>query len=125
MPMKNLVQPFLDSQGITPYRFWHDTGISRVTAYKLYNDASYIPGADVLVKICDAYKIQPGVILVWTPDNEGSNTPDNEDSNQHDLTKQENKTQKQGGAIADNNPSLKRRCIHSFLAVILDLPESA
>ena len=63
--MKNQIQTFLDERGITPYRFWHDTGISRVTAYRLYNDPNYIPGADVLVKICDTYQIQPGVILVW------------------------------------------------------------
>lgn len=124
MPMKNLVQPFLDTQGITPYRFWHDTGISRVTAYKLYNDATYIPGADVLVKICDRYKIQPGVILVWTPDSKGGN--------QNDLNKQEvfneeeeDVPQKQIGETVDNNPSFKCQGTRSFFAVVPDVPKSA
>lgn len=63
MPLKNLVKPFLDKKGITPYRLWHDTGISRVTAYKLYNDENYVPGGDVLSLICDAYEIQPGTLI--------------------------------------------------------------
>lgn len=70
--MKNLIKPFLDKLGITPYRFWHDTGVSRVTAYKLYNDPAYIPGADVLVRICDTYMIQPGVILVWVSEDDST-----------------------------------------------------
>ncbi|HLO50322.1 MAG TPA: helix-turn-helix transcriptional regulator, partial [Kamptonema sp.] len=69
--MKNLIKPFLDERSITPYRFWQTTKISRVTAYRLYNDPTYIPGADVLTNICDTYKIQPGVVLLWTPE-EGS-----------------------------------------------------
>lgn len=68
--MKNLIKPFLDERSITPYRFWQTTKISRVTAYRLYNDPMYIPGADVLTNICDAYRVQPGAILLWTPEKE-------------------------------------------------------
>ena len=87
--MKNKIQPFLDERGITPYRFWHDTGISRVTAYKLYNDSTYIPGADVLVKICDTYQIQPGVILVWFSEEDDSSQGQNPPSGVEEKQRQE------------------------------------
>lgn len=53
------------------YRFWQDTQLSRSTAYRLYNDPSYIPTGDVLEKICSSYRIKPGVILDWEPNDEG------------------------------------------------------
>lgn len=116
--MKNTIKPFLDGLGITPYRFWHDTGISRVTAYKLYNEPTYIPGADVLVKICDTYKIQPGAILVWLSDDEGDE--------QNDLTKQEDfKEQRQGINTVNNSPPHRRHQPRSLLSIVPEVPESA
>lgn len=63
--MKHKIAEFIKSKGITPYRFWKETGLSRPTAYRLCGDATYLPSGEVLEKICDAYKIQPGEILEW------------------------------------------------------------
>lgn len=66
MSVFNRIQELIDSRGISVYRFWKDTGIGRDTAYRLYNDRSYIPNGDVLDKICTAYRVQPGAILLWS-----------------------------------------------------------
>lgn len=67
MPVKNTIKDFLDSRGLTVYRFHKDTGLSQTTAYRLYNESAEIPRSDVMQKICDAYRIQPGEILRWVP----------------------------------------------------------
>ncbi|MBV8886129.1 MAG: helix-turn-helix transcriptional regulator [Chroococcidiopsidaceae cyanobacterium CP_BM_RX_35] len=116
--MKNIIKPFLDGLGISPYRFWHAAGISRVTAYKLYNDPTYIPGADVLVKICDTYQIQPGAILFWMSDDEGDD--------QKALVNQEKlQDLEQGGERDEMSPPHRHQRARSFLAVVQDIPESA
>lgn len=66
--MLNKIQEFIDSQGISRYRFWKDTGLGRDTAYRLCNDPTYVPTGNVLNKICEAYRVQPGEFLVWSPD---------------------------------------------------------
>jgi DNA-binding Xre family transcriptional regulator len=65
MPVKNKIKQFLDSRGITRYQFRKDTGVAQRTAYDLYDKPEQLPSPDVLRKICDAYEIQPGVILEW------------------------------------------------------------
>jgi hypothetical protein len=78
MPVFNRLKEFLDSRpdpmtgngSTSAYRFWKDTDLSRTTAYRLYNDSTYIPTGDVLDKICSTYRIKPGVILDWEPDEE-------------------------------------------------------
>lgn len=65
MPVINKIKPFLDAKGITPYQFRKDSGIAQRTAYDLYNNPSQLPSSSVLSKICDAYEIQPGVVLEW------------------------------------------------------------
>jgi DNA-binding Xre family transcriptional regulator len=118
MSMKNLIKPFLDQKGITPYRFWHDTGISRVTAYKLYNDSTYIPGADVLVSICDTYMIQPGLILEWVSDDDSSLQENTSVESEGITTKSKDKTSK-------NVSVQKKRNVRSLLEAVCDLPETA
>jgi DNA-binding Xre family transcriptional regulator len=66
MPVINKIKPFLQARGVTPYRFQRDVGIAQRTAYDLYNNPDQLPSSVVLSKICDAYKIQPGVVLEWT-----------------------------------------------------------
>lgn len=61
--MRNKIKSFLDRNGITPYKFKQDTGISLQTAYALYNNPNRIPRMSVLDKICETYQIQPGEIL--------------------------------------------------------------
>lgn len=65
MPVRNKIKEFLDTRGITPYRFRKDTGIAQRTAYDLYNNPDQLPSSTVLSKICDTYEIQPSVILEW------------------------------------------------------------
>lgn len=72
MTVINTVKEFLDSQGITPYRFGKDAGLAPKTAYDLYNKPEQLPSPDVLRKICDCYKVQPGVLMKWQ-ENGGSN----------------------------------------------------
>jgi DNA-binding Xre family transcriptional regulator len=75
--MLNRIKQFLDTRpdpiggtsSTSPYRFWQDTGIGRDTAYRMYNDPTYIPTSKALNKICGAYRIQPGSFLSWEPDN--------------------------------------------------------
>ncbi|MGF1489875.1 MAG: helix-turn-helix domain-containing protein [Prochloraceae cyanobacterium] len=71
--MDNRPDPITGKSSSSAYRFWKDTQLSRTTAYRLYNDSSYIPTGEVLDKICSTYKIKPGVILDWIP-----NTPPQE-----------------------------------------------
>ena len=65
--MINKVKEFLDTRGVTPYRFRLDVGIAQRTAYDLYNNSGQLPSSVVLSKICDTYKVQPGEILEWVP----------------------------------------------------------
>jgi Cro/C1-type HTH DNA-binding domain len=76
MTMLNRIKEFLDNRPdpisgasqTSPYRFWQDTGIGRDTAYRMYNDPTYIPTSGALNKICEAYRMQPGDFLCWVPD---------------------------------------------------------
>ena len=68
MGAKNLIKSLIDQQGITRYRFWQDTGLSRATAYRLCDDPGYIPTGDVIEKICRAYGWQPGDFIIYEPD---------------------------------------------------------
>ncbi len=71
--MLNQIHAFIEERGITRYRFWQDTQLGRDTAYRLCNDPTYIPTGSVLDKICSAYKIQPGEILIWHEDKTNEN----------------------------------------------------
>ncbi len=66
--MRNRVKQFVDAQGITVYQFWKDTGISRTTAYALYNQPEQYPGRDVMDAICTRYRVQPSELLEWIND---------------------------------------------------------
>ncbi len=66
--LDNRPDPISGSDSTSAYRFWKDTDLSRTTAYRLYNDSSYIPTGEVLDKICSTYRIKPGLILDWKPD---------------------------------------------------------
>lgn len=73
MAVKNRVKSFIDSLGITRYQFWKEVGLAQNTAYRLYDDPTYIPGSLVLNKICMTYRdkgVQPGDLLAFEPDEE-------------------------------------------------------
>lgn len=59
----NRVREIIDARGISRYRFWKDTELDRATAYRLYNDATYIPSESVLEKICKAYGLKQEDII--------------------------------------------------------------
>ena len=63
--MRNKIKAFLESRGISRYRFWNDTGNAQRTAYDLYDKPEQYPSGDVMDKICTTYEIQPGELLEW------------------------------------------------------------
>jgi len=70
--VKNRLREFVKERGISAYRLWKDTGLSRPTAYRACKDPDYPLAGEVLDKICTAYKIQPGEILYWVPKEEAA-----------------------------------------------------
>lgn len=64
--MRNKLRVLLTSKGISVYRFQRDVGVAQRTAYDLVNNPSQIPSSAVLIKICDAYEIQPNEVLEWS-----------------------------------------------------------
>ncbi|MBE9013677.1 helix-turn-helix transcriptional regulator [Pseudanabaenaceae cyanobacterium LEGE 13415] len=70
MTVRNTIKQFIESRGISVYRFRIASGISQSTAYDLANEPTRIPNAEVLNKICNAYQVQPGELLEWIPDAE-------------------------------------------------------
>jgi DNA-binding Xre family transcriptional regulator len=70
MAIRNRVKDLVDSRGLTVYRFWQETGISRNTAYELYNNPDRYPMADVMDAICKTYLVTPNDVLEWIPSGE-------------------------------------------------------
>lgn len=67
--MRNRIKEFVDSQNITVYQFWKATGISRTTAYDLYNNPEQYPGKNVMEAICKRFPgTQPGSLIEYIPD---------------------------------------------------------
>ncbi len=122
--MLNRIKQFLDSRPdpisgteyTSPYRFWQDTGIGRDTAYRMYNDPTYVPTSKALNKICSAYRIQPGTFLIWEPD----------DETQAGIAGQEKSEESEQGQELDVASCPKRRKrTRSLLTVIPGAAESA
>ena len=63
--IKNDIKSLVDRMGISKYRFWKDTGLSKDTAYSLYNKPGYIPRKDVMEKLAETYGWQPGQYLYY------------------------------------------------------------
>jgi DNA-binding Xre family transcriptional regulator len=70
MPVNNKIKELVDSREISVYRFRKDVGIAQRTAYDLYNNPSQLPSSSVISKICDAYRVPVGDVLVWIPPEE-------------------------------------------------------
>ena len=68
MVMRNKIKAFVDTQGLTVYKFRQRTGISNKTAYDLYNTPEEYLGKEVMEKICRPFKVQPGDLLEWVDD---------------------------------------------------------
>ena len=123
--MRNKIKEFLENRpdsvtgksGTSAYRFWKETNLSRPTAYRLVSDPTYVPSGEVLDKICSAYQIQPGEVLVWKP----SNGTDQGSSAEQDKQPQIN----QGRETINDKSPLLRQHARSFLRVVPEVPESA
>ena len=117
MPLKNRIKEFIDSKGITRYQFCKDTGLTQNTGYRLYNEPDYIPGADALLKICKAYKIQPGILIEYVEEDDG---------NQDAITKQKNFGEpRQEVNLTTPSQTKGRKRTRSFLTVVSEMLESA
>lgn len=117
MPLKNRIKEFIDSKGITRYQFCKDTGLTQNTGYRLYNEPDYIPGADALLKICKAYKIQPGILIEYVEEDDG---------NQDAITKQKNFDEpRQEVNLTTPSQTKGRKRTRSFLTVVSEILESA
>ena len=66
--IRNDIKSLIDRQKLTRYRFWKDTGLNRETAYRLYDDPNYVPGAEVMDKIAKTYGWHPGAYLFYLSD---------------------------------------------------------
>lgn len=117
MPLRNRVKELIDNMGISRYQFCKDTGLTQNTGYRLYKDSDYIPGADALLKICKAYKIQPGVLIEYLPEEN--------DGNQEAIGKQEQPKESMQQWQSDPSNQIKHRRTRSFLSVVPKVQESA
>lgn len=74
MTVKNHLKHLIDREGITPYRFRQETGVHKITAYRLYNDPEYIPGKEVIEAIGNTYGWQPGDYIFFIPNKKRKGT---------------------------------------------------
>jgi hypothetical protein len=119
MTVFNRVKEFLETRPdpvtgnsfTSPYRFWKDTKLSRATAYRLYNDPTYIPTGDVLNKVCSSYQIKPGVILDWEPDK-----PPQVATSNFDLLGDHSKSSEKNDNFSIDTPHTKLRCGVGFFS---------
>jgi hypothetical protein len=67
----NDIKSLVDRQKITRYRFWKETGFNRETAYRLYDDPTYIPGKEIMDRIAKVYGWPPGAYIFYVSDELG------------------------------------------------------
>lgn len=80
-----------------------------------YGEAKSIP-LETLDKLCQALNCQPGDLLVWLPNDGGT---------QDSSLEQQSLPLKQEGEQIDNSPSGEHQRPRSFLTVVFKVPESA
>ena len=76
MAIRNQIKKLVDGMNKTRYQFWKETGLAQNTAYRLYDDPTYVPGPSVMDKISKRYNVQPGVYLLFIPDDQLENKSD-------------------------------------------------
>ena len=72
MAVRNRLKEEIDSRRWSKYRFWKETKLARVTAYRLIDDPSHNVTAEVIDSVCRALNIQPGEWLQYIPDEESA-----------------------------------------------------
>lgn len=63
--IRNDIKTLVDRLGITPYKFWKETGLAKDTAYGLYKKPEYIPKKDVMERLAVTYGWQPGQYIYY------------------------------------------------------------
>ncbi len=61
----NTIKQFVDSLGITRYQFYKRAGISKTTAYALYENHERIPDTETIERICAAFDCQIGDLMKY------------------------------------------------------------
>jgi len=118
MAIRNRIKELLDGMKKTRYQFWKDTGLSQNTAYRLYDDPTYVPGPSVMDKISKRYNIQPGDYVVFIPDDELEITGNNEPK----LTQSQQAEKSIESKTSQQRPPTRSR---SELTIITEVPKSA
>lgn len=72
MAIKNRLKEFIAEQGMKRSEFIRRTGLPRNTVYVLCRNENQLPDSGTLNLICSTFKIQPGVLMEWVPDDEGA-----------------------------------------------------
>ena len=70
MAVRNRLKAEIESRKWTKYRFWKETKLARVTAYKLIDNPWHNVTAEVIDSVCKALNMQPGEWLQYVPDEE-------------------------------------------------------
>jgi DNA-binding Xre family transcriptional regulator len=68
MAIKNLVAQVVEARGMTRYKFWQETGLARVTAYRLVDDPFYVPDGKIWEKVCRTLDCPISELLISIPD---------------------------------------------------------
>lgn len=71
MAVRNRIKEYVESLGITPYKFAQKTTVARNTVYNLCNKPEQIPDPSVMDKIYKAYPdVQPNDLIAFVADDE-------------------------------------------------------
>ncbi|MFL5580077.1 MAG: helix-turn-helix domain-containing protein [Gemmatimonadaceae bacterium] len=64
-----LVAELLEERGWTAYRLAQETGLTVQAAYRIAGRGGRFGRleADTLERLCQAFQVQPGALLVWEP----------------------------------------------------------
>ncbi len=68
MAIKNRVKEFISQQGLKRSEFARRTGVSNTTIYGLCKNENQIPDPFTMDRICSTFRVQPGVLIEWVPD---------------------------------------------------------
>jgi DNA-binding Xre family transcriptional regulator len=59
----NTIKQFVDSLGINRSQFHKRAGISKTTAYALYENPFRVPDTETLDRICNEFNCKPGDLI--------------------------------------------------------------
>lgn len=68
--MRNKIKEIVDGSGETVYQFWKRSGLSRTTAYDLYNKPEQFPKGKVFDMLCREYNVTPNDVVEYVSDSQ-------------------------------------------------------